>query len=440
METPAVASPEDFATPAGAEPAGAAPATPPASLLGLRVFNFFSASLQTGYGPLLPVYLARAGWTQGDVGFALSLGSIAGVVSQVPAGLLVDHITQRRLACAVALGALAAGLVLLASWPGHLPVFFVLILQGFAGAMLAPAIAALTFCIGGHAAFGEHVGRNQRYASVGNAGTAALLGLIAYHFSVMAAFLFSAALLLPALLCLTLVRVPACPPPAQAPHPALLPAEQRDARFWHVFFSSHMHVFAICVTLFTLANAAMLPLALNALAHRSARAGDIAATGSIIALQAVVFAVAPSIGALAERIGRRPVLLFGFACLPVRALLLTLDPGPYTLVAIELLDGAAASVMGVMIPLMAADLTRQNGYLNLAIGSFGLAASLGATISTTLAGWIADFFGLHAAFLFLALPGALAMLVMVLFLPEMRRGVTPPGSGGSAAPQAAATA
>lgn len=401
----------------------------------MRAFNFFSASLQTGYGPFLPVYLTRSGWTQGQVGFALSLGSIASMVSQVPAGLLLDHISQRRLACGIALGAMAFGLVMLAIWPGHLPVLAVLMLQGFAGAMLAPAIASLTFCLSGQGGFGEHVGRNQRYASIGNAGAAALIGLVAYHFAIRAAFLLSAALVLPAILCLMLIRPPRMPPPQKAEHPAMLPAEQRDARFWHVFFSSHMHIFAICVALFTLANAAMLPLALNALAHRS-HAADIAATGSIIALQFVVFLVAPSIGHLAERVGRRPVLLFGFACLPIRALLLTMDPGPYALIGIELLDGAAASVMGVMIPLIAADLTQRNGYLNLAIGSFGLAANLGATISTTLGGWLADFFGLHTAFLFLAVPGALGMLIICIAIPEMRGGAARPGSHPGSRPGA----
>jgi hypothetical protein len=44
----------------------------------------------------------------------------------------------------------------------------------------------------------------------------------------------------------------------------------------------------------------------------------------------------------------------------------------------------------------------EKGFLNIAIGSFGLAASLGATFSTTLAGWIADRYGLPMAFLALS--------------------------------------
>ena len=57
---------------------------------------------------------------------------------------------------------------------------------------------------------------------------------------------------------------------------------------------------------------------------------------------------------------------------------------------IEVLDGISATVFGLAMPLIAADLTTRTGYLNLAIGSLGLAAGLGATASTTVAGWLAD--------------------------------------------------
>lgn len=395
-------------------------AAPPrmSSWLGLRAFNFFSASLQTGYGPFLPVYLTRSGWTQSQVGLALSLGSIAGVVSQVPAGLLVDQLPQRRLACALALVALALGMIILALAPGTMPVFAVEVLHGFAAAMLAPAIAALTLSLGGRRGFGEHVGRNERYASLGNALAAALLGFIGYHLSIEAVFLFAASMALPAALCLLLIRPQAPPPPDKAEHPAMLHPKARPSRFWQVFFETHMHTFAVCVLLFTLANAAMLPLALNALA-RHHRAAEIATTGSIIALQCVVVVLAPWLGHAAERWGRRPVLLFGFACLPLRALLLATDPDALALVAIELLDGASAAMIGVMIPLIAADLTQKTGSLNLAIGSFGLAASLGATVSTALAGWMADRLGFTMAFLALALPGLLGLLIIRFLLPEL---------------------
>ncbi|MCB8883294.1 MFS transporter [Acidisoma cellulosilytica] len=398
-------------------------ASPRSSWTGLRVFNFFAAATQTGYGPFLPVFLTQSGWSQGQIGLALSTGAIASTVSQLPGGLLVDQIHQRRFLCAVSLGVLGLGALLLAFWPGITPVFGVLVLHGMATAILAPSIAAITLNLGGRDRFGEHVGNNSRYASLGNALTAAILGLIAYHLSVRAVFLFAAFMTVPAVLSLALIHPLTAAPKVVAPHPAMLHPKHRQSRLWQVFFELHMHTFAICVTLFTLGNAAMLPLALNHLAANH-DTGDIAlaTTGSVIALQCVVVLFAPRLGKAAERFGRRPLLMIAFAALPIRALLLTTGPDAVPLIAIELLDGLAAAIMGVMIPLIAADLTQRTGYLNLAIGAFGLAGSLGATFSTTIAGWIADKAGLDWAFMALALPGMLGLLIILAALPETRPG------------------
>ena len=89
-------------------------------------------------------------------------------------------------------------------------------------------------------------------------------------------------------------------------------------------------------------------------------------------------------------------------------------------VAIEVLDGVSATVLGLMLPLIASDLTRASGHLNLAIGSFGLAAGLGATFSTSVGGWIADRMGSGTAFLELALVGTAATVLLALAMPETR--------------------
>ena len=73
-----------------------------------------------------------------------------------------------------------------------------------------------------------------------------------------------------------------------------------------------------------------------------------------------------------------------------------------------------------MIPLIAADVTRRTGYLNLAISSIGLAANIGATLSTTLGGLVADRFGISAALTALAMAGLAATVLVWLALPETR--------------------
>jgi MFS family permease len=175
----------------------------------------------------------------------------------------------------------------------------------------------------------------------------------------------------------------------------------------------------IAVYLTELGNAAMAPLALHGLAQRGGNT-SLVITAAIILPRIVATLIAPWIGGAAQRFGRRPLLLAGFLVLPVRGLLLAAQPDTIALAAMQALDGVSAAVLGIMVPLIAADVTRRTGYLNLAISSIGHAASIGATFSTTLAGLAADRFGISAALLGLAMAGFAATCLVWLALPETR--------------------
>ena len=75
---------------------------------------------------------------------------------------------------------------------------------------------------------------------------------------------------------------------------------------------------------------------------------------------------------------------------------------------------------GVMVPLVASDIAGRSGHFNLSLGLIGLASGVGATISTTLSGWIGDRFGDPVAFLTLAAGGMAAALLVWGGMPETR--------------------
>src|SRR5262249_25545528 len=49
---------------------------------GLDWMNFFLADVQTAFGAFVAFYLADLGWSKDDVGLALTVGTLAGVISQ----------------------------------------------------------------------------------------------------------------------------------------------------------------------------------------------------------------------------------------------------------------------------------------------------------------------------------------------------------------------
>ncbi|MGI3777176.1 MAG: MFS transporter [Janthinobacterium lividum] len=401
----------------------AAPAGAPdrRARLGLDLLNFFVANLQTAFGPFVSVYLTTQAWTQGQIGLALSIGTVASMASQIPAGALVDRLPGKRGAAAVAILGVIGGALLLAAWPARLPVAAAEVLHGFASCVLGPAIAAISLAAAeaGGIAAGERFGRNARWASIGNGVAAGLMGACGFWISARAVFVLAALLAVPGLLALRMIRPPAAPSSGPAIAPGPVAAPQLPVRA--LLTDRRLLAFSACVALFGLSNGAMLPLAASqATAAIGARA-QLVIAACIVLPQLLVALLSPAVGRLAERHGRRGLLLLGFAALPVRGVLLSLQLGPYPLVAIEALDGIGAASLGVLLPLIAADITRGTGRFNLCMGFLGLWTAGAATLSTALGGLIADRASVGTAFLALAGAGAAGTLLVWAVMPETRR-------------------
>jgi MFS family permease len=390
------------------------------SLRGLDWLNFFVANFQTGFGPFISVYLTGVGWTQGAIGAALSAGTVAGMVSQVPGGAFVDAVRSKRAAAGGAIVAIMASALLIALWPALLPIALAETLHAFASSVLGPAIAALSLALVGHGALGERFGRNARYLAIGNAFAAGLMGTFGYYVGDRAIFLLTAALGIPALAAIEMIRNTDL---ARAKiHPRTAPTSKAETTGWSLQFlrDRRLLVYAACASLFQFANAAMLPIAAGMVTKRAGSEASLIIAACIVAPQAVTAAISPWVGRAAEGWGRRPILLLGFGALPIRGVLFAGIADPYPMVLIQLFDGLSAAALGVLTPLIVADITRDTGGYTTALGVVGLAIGGGATLSTTAAGLVADHFGGAAVFLSLAAVGLCATLLVWTLMPETR--------------------
>ncbi|MEM5330605.1 MFS transporter [Paraburkholderia sp. JHI2823] len=394
------------------------------SVRALDWLNFFVANVQTGFGPFIASYLASHKWTQGEIGLALSVGTISAMVSQVPGGAAVDALRNKKAAAAWAIIAIIISAMLLALSPTVVAVMAAEIFHGFASCMLVPAMAALALALVGRQNLGDRLGRNARWASIGSAVAAGLMGLCGEYFSPRSVFWLTAALALPALVALAMIEYDQNAPYARpAPKPGKAGTAAAGApreTIFDLLRDRRMLIFAACVVLFHLSNAAMLNLAAGEVTAGMGDNVQLVIAACIIVPQAIVALMSPWVGRTAQAWGRRPVLILGFCALPLRALLFAAVGNPYFLVPVQMLDGLSAAVFGVMLPLIAADVAGGKGRYNLCIGLFGLSAGIGATLSTALAGFIADHFGNTVSFLSLASAGAAAVLMVWLAMPETR--------------------
>lgn len=404
------------------------------SLRALDWLNFFVANVQTGFGPFIASYLAANKWTQGEIGLMLSVGTISAMASQLPAGALVDALRNKKGAAAAAIIAIIISALLLGASPTFVSVFAAEVLHGFASCMLVPAMAAISLALVSRADLGTRLGRNARWASIGSALTAALMGVFGEYLSLRSVFFLTAALALPALVALNMIHhemppvVPRMKKAASKAGSTISDAlssagGERPESLRDLLRDPRLLTFAACVVLFHLSNAAMLNLAAGEVTAHMGDNVQLVIAACIIVPQFIVAGLSPWVGRQAQTWGRRPVLILGFSALPLRALLFAAASSassPYLLVPVQMLDGISAAVFGVMLPLIAADVAGGKGRYNLCIGFFGLAAGIGATLSTAIAGFVADKFGVNTSFFGLAAAGALAVALVWLAMPETR--------------------
>jgi predicted MFS family arabinose efflux permease len=393
------------------------------SLRGLDWFVFFVADVQTGFGPFIAVYLTTQKWTQVDIGFVLSIGGIVALLCQMPGGAIVDAARSERLVAGLALAAISLAALAYACWPVFPVVFSAAVLHAAASCVLGPCIVALSLGLVGYGAIGERLGRNARFASIGNGLAAAAMGACGYFFSAQAVFFVTAALLIPTLFALSRIRPREVDPelahggPPQQQYPQQQ-QRQRPADLRGLMRQRPLFILAGCIALFHLANASMLPLMGSVVTTRSGDWATVLIAACIVVPQVVVAVISPWVGHQAQLWGRRWFLLTAFAALALRGVLFAVVTNPQLLVVVQLLDGITAATLGVMVPLMIADLARGTGHFNFAQGIVGTAVGIGASISPTLSGYLSDQFGSPVAFLGLAGIAALGVLAVWALMPE----------------------
>ncbi|MGB3865712.1 MAG: MFS transporter [Xanthobacteraceae bacterium] len=401
-------------------PASQRPPPSPQSQRGLDWFIFFLADVQTGFGPFVAVYLTTQKWTLGEIGLVLSIGGIVGLIGQMPGGAIIDAARSERFVAGLAVATIGMAALAYAAWPIFPVIAMAATLHAAASCVLGPAIAAISLGLVGPAAIGERLGRNARYASLGNGAAAAIMGGIGYLLSSRAVFVVSFIFAIATLLSLSRIRDREID--TEQAHGALSgPRPDPEATsILHLLRQRPLFIFAAAVMLLQLANAAMLPLMAGIVTARSSTLAPLLIAASIIVPQAIVAVISPTVGRKAQAWGRRPLLMLAFAALAVRGMLFATIDDPSMLVVIQVLDGITAGIFGVMVPLIVADVTFGSGHFNLAQGIVGTATGIGASLSPVIAGYASDHLGHSVAFAGLAAAAMAGLLLVFAVMPETR--------------------
>jgi MFS family permease len=387
----------------------------------LDAANFVLADVRDGLGPYLAIYLlTEQHWDEARIGVVMAVATFAGIAAQTPAGALVDATKAKRRVMALAAIVVTAASLLLPLFPDFWPVAVTQGLAHAAGTIIPPAIAAVSLGVVGHRAFAKRIGRNETFNHAGNATAALIAGGAAYLFGPVVVFYLLAAMSLASVASVLAI------PEAAIDHDlarGLHDTEIGDAGREQptglsvLLTCRPLLIFALCVLLFHLSNAAMLPLVGQKLALQDRNLGTSLMSACIVAAQGVMVPVAWLTGAKADAWGHKRFFLAALAILPLRGAFYTFSDNAAWLVGVQLLDGIGAGIFGAIFPVIVADLMRNTGRFNIAQGAVITAQGIGAALSTALAGIVVVQASYSAAFLTLGGIAALGFIVFLLAFP-----------------------
>ena len=387
------------------------------SRYGLDWANFFMSDVQVGFGSFVAFYLAGLGWPQERVGLVLAIGRIVGVISLAPGGALTDVIRWKRGLAAAAILAIATAALILALYPSFAFVIAAEVLHGLTAGVLGPAIAAISLGLVGRRAMASRVGRNHRFNAAGNALTAGVMGVLGSYVATSAIFLAAAILTIPALVALG--SIDANEIDYRRSRNAGVGEADAPQRILDLLKNRPLLWFAACIALFQLADASLLPLVGEGVAHGEGQSSLIM-SALIVAPQILVALLAPWVGYASELWGRKPLLMAGFGIEIIRAALFAFAGGPVALILIQMLDGVSGAIVTVLTVVIITDLTTGTGRFNLARGSVGVLAGISASVSTVVTGFVFRAVGPQIGFLGLAAIAAAATILVALSLGETK--------------------
>jgi len=386
----------------------------------LDALNFLIADVRGAVGPYLNVFLvANQGWSQSAVGVVTTTSGLVGLLFNAPAGALIDETRAKRGLVVAALAVLALCGAAIALVPTFWPLLLASTTMSVVGDLFGPAIAALTLGLFPRRLLARRMGRNSAFDHAGNIAVALVAAAVGWASSPAAVFLST-----PIFAALAAAAVLTIPASAIDHDKARERARCRtdEAASWRELLRNRpLVIFALCAAMFHFANAPLLPLVGQKLALAHPAYETAMMSSCIIAAQAIMLPIAIIVGRTADRFGRKPIFLIGYAILPLRAFLYPLSNDGWWLIGVQLLDGVGAGIFGALAPLVIADIMRGTGRYNLAQGAVASALGAGASLSGLCAGVVVDRYGYSAGFVALGIVATAAFCLFAIAMPETAR-------------------
>ncbi len=368
--------------------------------------------------PYLPLYLGERGLSDRAIGLVSTLAALAGL-AQFPVGLWSDRLGWRKPFLIVALASVAASTWLLRGaegliWIGVLVVLFAE--NGIGRAVVESLAGAEAAALAPKGQVGSALGALRLWKPIGIVLMTEVGGILAEGRGVGAILLPLFFVQCAAVAVAFLIHEPKSATKDDEPARARTSGLPADAGLW---------AFAAAMVLYHAANApggVYLGLYMRRELHAPERMLSHAFAVSMVAWMIVVWPA----GWLADRWGRKPLLIAGWTIMAVRLALVANIKDPAWIVANQALDGLGNGLFAVVAASWVTDRLadpRRSGEAQVIVGS---CLVLGSAIGPAVAGLVVGRLGYPGLFWALAGVGAVATAIVVTLVPEtLKRGEGP---------------
>ncbi len=392
--------------------------------------------------PYLPLYLRQQGLSDSAIGLVWTLAALAGLL-QFPLGVWSDRLRARTPFLLAALAVLAASTLLLREVHGALGLTLLAVLfaeNGPCRATVESLAGAEAVHLAPPAQVGAALGALRFWRPIGIMAVALIGSVMVDPFALGAKVLpesFTEAIadqhftLSSILLLLVVVQGLAVvaalfihePQSALAnrqrklPGSALNPAAYAAGSSRSVWRDGPLWAFVAAMVLF---HAAAAPggAYLGLFVKQELGASDGFLPYIFIVMMVAWMVLVRPAGRWADRVGRKPLLLLGWSAMTVRLALIALATSPEQILFIQLLDGLAQGMFGVLAAAWVTDRfadPRRAGEAQVLVGS---CLVLGSALGPLLAGLLVEAVGYRILFGVLSATAGAATLIVLFLVPE----------------------
>lgn len=376
----------------------------------LDVLSLSLSGMRDGVGPVLTLYLvSQLGLAPVELSWVVAAAGFATLCTQTPIGILYDrvHSKSRLLALGAILMAVACYSMSLSR---AVPILIALqLVIGVASCLLSIGIPAVCINYVRNETLPSRFARNEIFAKVGNFSALALTGLLMQKISL--SWVFYIVPILAAPVVWSALRLPAETSPVspaatlgKAVRPSLL-------EILSTLVSSKRFLFLmVLAAIYELANASLF-FVYEQEFMKSAVANRISIISTSLIMTQVVITCGFLLLSQLKNFSAYQIFTFGFLITGLRGLAFALDLGLPSLVIGQIFDGLIAAILFTQPIRILAEISRTN--FNVMSGLIGTCVSLGATVSTLLAGYAIQHYGTQTTFIGFALLGSFGFVCAI---------------------------